>query len=128
MAGGRPGPHGAPEAATVSLRFAGDALGTVLYTCQARQKTINLQVITEDRSVCLEGWDFRLRRDDGRLFPEVEPERDKIFELEVAAFFDAIRKDSTAPILSDLPDAVRTQGTVDAIRRSLKSSRIEPVD
>ena len=70
----------------------------------------------------------RLRGDDGRLFPEVEPERDKIFELEVAAFFDAIRKDSTTPVLSDLPDAMRTQRTVDAIRRSLRSSRIEPVD
>ena len=128
MTGGPPGPHGAPEAAAVSLRFAGDALGTVLYTCQARQKTINLQVITEETSVRLEGWDFRLRGDDGRLFPEVEPERDKIFELEVAAFFAAIRKDSTTPILSDLPDAMRTQRTVDAIRRSLRSSRIEPVD
>jgi myo-inositol 2-dehydrogenase / D-chiro-inositol 1-dehydrogenase len=124
---GEPGVHGAPEAAAVGLRFAAGALGTLLYTCQARQKAIDLKVLTEDAPVCLEGWDFRLRGQDGRLFPEVEPDRDKIFELEVAAFFDAIRKDSPGPILSDFPDAMRTQQTVDAIRRALASGRIEPV-
>jgi predicted dehydrogenase len=124
----RHGVHGAPEAAAVSLRFASGALGSLLYSCQARRKAINLQVVGEDSRVCLEGWDFRLRGEDGRLFPEVEPERDQIFELEVAAFFDAIRKGSTEPILSDFADAIRTQRVVDAIRRSLVSQRIETVD
>ena len=47
---------------------------------------------------------------------------------EVAAFFDAIRKNSAAPVLADFADALRTQRTVDAIRRSLGSGRIELVD
>jgi len=97
MAGGRPGPRGAPEAAAVSLRFAQDALGTVLYTCRARQKTINLQVITEDGSVCLGDGIFGFGATTGRLFPEVEPERDKIFELEVRGVLRCDRKDSTTP-------------------------------
>src|SRR5262249_38923827 len=48
MTGGPVGPHGAPETAAVSLRFDRDVLGTVLYTCQARQKAIDLHVFTED--------------------------------------------------------------------------------
>jgi myo-inositol 2-dehydrogenase / D-chiro-inositol 1-dehydrogenase len=128
MTAGPAGPHGAPETAAVSLRFDRDVLGTVLYTCQARQKAIDLHVFTEDHRVSLEGWDFRLRGADGRLFPEGEQDRNEIFDLEVAAFFDAIRKSSAAPILADFSDALRTQQTVDAIRRSLGSRRIERVD
>ena len=118
---------GAGEAAAVSLRFADGTLGSLLYSCQARRKAIGLQVIGRDARVCLEGWDFRLRGEDGRLFPEEEPERDQVFELEVAAFLDAIRKGSTTPILSDFHDAMRTQRAVDAIRRALVSRRSEPV-
>jgi myo-inositol 2-dehydrogenase/D-chiro-inositol 1-dehydrogenase len=128
MTAGPPGAHGAPETAAVSLRFDRDVLGTVLYTCQARQKAIDLHVFTEEARVSLEGWDFRLRGPDGRLFPEGEQDRNEIFDVEVAAFFDAMRKDSATPILVDFADAQRTQRTVDAIRRSLGSGRIERVD
>jgi len=85
-------------------------------------------VFTEEARVSLEGWDFRLRGQDGRLFPEGEQDRNEIFDVEVAAFFDAMRKDSATPILVDFADALRTQRTVDAIRRSLESGRIERVD
>lgn len=119
---------GASEAAAVTLRFANGVLGSLLYTCQAKQKAIGMHVIGEDTRVTLDGWDFRLRGEDGRLFPEGDADRNQIFELEVAAFFDAIHKGSTDPILSDFADAMRTQNTVDAIRRALGSGRTEAVD
>ena len=118
----------ASEAAAVNLRFADGVLGSLLYTCHARHKAIGLQIIGRDARVCLDGWDFRLRGDDGRLFPEGEADRDQIFEIEVAAFFDAVRKRSPAPILSDFRDAMRTQRVVDAIKRSFVTGGIEAVD
>ena len=127
MADARRGATGATETAAVTLRFANGALGSLFYTCQAPQKWINLQVFGQDVHVFLDGWDFRLRQADGRLFPDVPADRDEIFAIEVAAFFEAMDTGVRAPIRSDILDAIATQRTVDAIRRSLVSHRIEPI-
>lgn len=121
----RGGPAATTEAIAVTLRFASGGLGSLFYSCQAPQKWINLQVFGESAHVFLDGWDFRLRQDDGRLFPDVPADRDEIFTIEVAAFFDALRTGSRDSIRSDVLDAIETQRAVDAIRRSLVSHRIE---
>jgi predicted dehydrogenase len=117
----------ADEAATVNVRFRNGTLGSLLYTCRARHKAISLQVVTQDSRVCLEGWDLRLRGEDGSFFPEMIADRHQIFEVEVAAFFDAVRKDSPEPILCDFREAIGTQRAIDAIRRSSMTQRTEPV-
>ena len=128
MADGQRGPHGAPEAAAVTLRFDGGALGRCSTPAvRARRRSVSRwspRMLGCGSTAGIFGCGART----AGSFPRRSRSGTRSSSFEVAAFFDAIRKDSTTPILSDLSDALRTQRVVDAIRRSLVSHRPEPAD
>ena len=107
-----------PETVALNLRFASGKLGTLFYSCQSQEKTIGLTIVTNKRTIQLEGWDFRSPED-------IHPAKDKnaIFTIETKCFFDAITGGDEKSVLSDIPDALRTQKTVDAIIQSTIEGR-----
>ena len=122
------GPQALCEAAVFALHFAHGALGSLFYSCMASCKMINVQVFLSDMNIRLEGWDFQWLEEGSHLpLPLPEPTRGNIFHAEVAAFLEAVSKDSSDPILCDFTDAVQTQYVVDALKRSILSGHIEQV-
>ena len=114
---------GDPEfGVAVALRFLAGPVGTVFYSCEAREKDIHLHVFCEEGSLDLEGWDFAMTRNtiDGKL-PETE--RDEIFVKETQCFLNAIRCHDQLLIECDLEEAYRTQLVMDRVRDSFSQSR-----
>jgi len=106
----------------VALRFVDGQIGTVFYSCEARQKDIQLHIFCEEGSIDLEGWDFAMNRNtiDGNL-PETE--QDEIFVKETKCFLNAIRCQDHLLVECDLEEAYRTQLVVDRVRNSFSRSR-----
>jgi myo-inositol 2-dehydrogenase/D-chiro-inositol 1-dehydrogenase len=105
----------------VAMRFVDGPIGTVFYSCEAREKDIHLHVFCEEGSLDLEGWDFAVTRNtiDGNL---PEKEEDNIFVKETQCFLDAIRCRDQLLIECDLEEAYRTQLVVDRVRASFGHS------
>jgi myo-inositol 2-dehydrogenase/D-chiro-inositol 1-dehydrogenase len=101
----------------VAMRFLNGQVGTVFYSCEAREKDIHLHVYCEEGSLDLEGWDFAMTRNtiDGEL---PEKEKDDIFVKETRCFLNAIRRRDQLLIECDLEEAYRTQLAVDKIMAS----------
>jgi myo-inositol 2-dehydrogenase/D-chiro-inositol 1-dehydrogenase len=113
---------GDPEfGVAVALRFVGGPLGTVFYSCEAREKDIHLHVFCEEGSLDLEGWDFAMSRNtiDGTL---PDKEQDDIFVKETRCFLDAIRCHDQPLIECDLEEGYRTQLVVDRVRDSFQGN------
>jgi myo-inositol 2-dehydrogenase / D-chiro-inositol 1-dehydrogenase len=125
---------GADIQAAILLRFQRGILGTIFYSCQARDKQIGMQIFTQCGRIALQNWDFSLHTEG---LPEpINPPLPQassaaaakaIFQQETAAFLSAVRKEKGDPIRSDLRDAVRTQQVVDAIVASAISGKTETV-
>jgi predicted dehydrogenase len=104
-----------------SVRFVGGQVGTLLYSCEAREKDIRITVFCEDGTLDLEGWDFRVVRNtiNGEL-PQVEP--DEIFLKETRIFLDAVRRQDQSLVPCDLREAYQTQKVVDQIRSAAEAA------
>lgn len=114
---------GVDDSVSVSLRFAGGALGTLLYSCRASCKQIGIEVFSAAGRLRLEGWDLRLGdAEQGATEPE------DVYALEDAAFFLAVDQADQSLVRASLADALQTQLVVDAIHASLRSRRPEPVE
>ena len=98
------------EAAAAILKFENDVFGTLLYSCKASEKLVELQAYTAHRTLCLKGWDFRLPEDNKQTL-----DKNAIFTIEVRNFLNSIITGESNKIRSDLRDAFRTQRVVDAI-------------
>ena len=105
-----------PERAVFCLRFESGALGTLVYSCEAREKQIGVRVFTETEEIRLEGWDLRPA---GREHPSRDEDRNAVFHRETRAFLDAARSRSMQEILCPFDDAVRTQKLVDAMKEAV---------
>ena len=103
----------APERAVFCLRFESGALGTLVYSCEAREKQIGVQVFTETEEIRLLGWDFHPA---DREHSSRDEDRNAVFHRETRTFLDAARGRSMQGILCPYADAVRTQKLVDAMK------------
>jgi predicted dehydrogenase len=112
-----PAQTGGGSAYAGAFRFESGVLGTLTYSCRAREKSIRLEAVTADKTHHLEGWDFRLEG----VAPSTDP--NAAFLAETEAFFTAVRTGNPASVLADLSEAVRTQRVVDALRESALSRR-----
>ncbi len=111
--------------ATINLRFEDGQCCSMLYSCQAKEKMIGLQVYTEEQVFRLSGWDFHLADDETTKV--AYEDRNQIFDTEVRAFLDAVRSDDPSSVLCTFEDAFATQHVVDAIHRAVESGRLEEV-
>jgi predicted dehydrogenase len=114
---------GDPEfGVAVAMRFIDGPVGTVFYSCEAREKDIHLHVFCEEGSLDLEGWDFAMTRNtiDGKL---PEKEHDDIFVKETHCFLNAVRSHDHLLIACNLEEAYRTQLVVDRVRDSFQRPR-----
>jgi predicted dehydrogenase len=108
-----------------ALTLENGALATLFYTCEAREKCISLEVITNAGHVCFSGWDFTPHTNtvNGRLpLDELSP-----FIAETRAFLSAVESGDTSGISSDFVDAHRTQVLVDRIRRQALGANLTSV-
>ena len=111
--------------AAINLRFANGQSCSMLYSCLANEKMIRLHVYTKDSDYVLSGWDFHLVGDDSTRVKYEE--RNQIFEVEVAAFLNAVSTSSNDGLLCSFEDALATQRVVDTIHRAVESGGVEEV-
>lgn len=110
---------GAPSHSfAATWRWADGQLGTLLYSCRAEDKDIGLTVHTSNGPIRLAGWDLDLQLPDGVVPGRVGTERGAIYAVEVAAFFEAIRRRDPARVRVDLDEGLRTQEVVEALAAS----------
>jgi predicted dehydrogenase len=111
-----------PLSVACTLNFCNGALGTIVYSCEAEDKHINLRVITAGGLLEFSGWDLRVT---GNTISGVIPTaaEEDIFLIESARFFTAIEKDDQSLVGCDLQDAYRTQLAVDAAVESLRTGQ-----
>jgi myo-inositol 2-dehydrogenase / D-chiro-inositol 1-dehydrogenase len=106
--------------AAVSLRFAGGACGSLLYSCLGEKKDISLDIFFRGGSARLEGWNFR-RPGEG------VGDREDIFIRETEIFLQAATGSGHVAPLSDFEDALRTQRVVDSIGRAVRTGQPQEV-
>jgi predicted dehydrogenase len=107
----------APTGAAINLRFAQGTIGTILYSCEAREKLIRFHALTENRTWQLDDWDFKLPGDPS------DEDRNAIFVKEVDAFLHDLDRTEPPRVQSSFADAYRTQLVADAVRGSLQTGR-----
>lgn len=102
-----------------TVRLNGRGLGSLLYSCEAREKDILIAVETSQGVLELRGWDLELVRNtlDGSL---PEPESKPIFEKETHAFLSAVGTGNPGLILADFRDAFQTQVAMDTAVRMIR--------
>jgi predicted dehydrogenase len=91
----------------LAAEFEDGGIATLLYTCEAPEKVISIQLLTQRGHLTLSGWDFVAVENtiDGRLpAGDVSP-----FQIETEAFLNG-------EIRSDFGDASRTQALVERVR------------
>jgi myo-inositol 2-dehydrogenase / D-chiro-inositol 1-dehydrogenase len=112
----------APLSVACVVNFVAGQLGTLLYSCEAADKHINILIITTRGMLEFEGWELRLVANtvNGELPPEREED---IFLVETAQFLSAVEKNDPTQVPCDLFDACRTQLAVDAARTSLDTGQ-----
>lgn len=117
---------GIDDTLSVTLRFANDTLGTLLYSCRASAKQIGIEVFSSAGSLRLQDWDLKLAGGG-----EIAAAPEDVYTDEDAVFFQAIAASDQSLVRSSLADAVQTQMVVDAIHRSLISRQphvVEAID
>ena len=114
-----------PLSVACTLNFRNGSLGTILYSCEADDKHINLRVITAGGLLEFSGWDMRLTANTVNDVIPISAEED-IFLIESARFLTAIEKGDQSLVACDLRDAYRTQLAVDAAMWSLRTGQRAP--
>ncbi|HEU4561560.1 MAG TPA: Gfo/Idh/MocA family oxidoreductase [Longimicrobium sp.] len=118
----------AARTAAFTLQTDAGAPLSIFYSCQGREKAMQVQVFTPDAEIRLAGWDFHgVERGAPEPAPLAGDARSDVFRRETAAFLGTVAGRGDAAILCDYAEALRTQAVVDAMLRSLDSGRREPV-
>jgi myo-inositol 2-dehydrogenase / D-chiro-inositol 1-dehydrogenase len=102
------------------VRLSGDGLGSLLYSCEAKDKDIFVAIETTEGVLELRGWDLDLVRntvDGSRPDPESQP----IFEKETHVFLQAVTGGNESLILVDFKQAYQTQVLMDNIVQMIRS-------
>jgi|SRR5450755_4075680 len=101
----------------VALQFSAGAVGTLCYTCEAPDKFIGFEAVTNAGRLRLEGWEFALSANsiDGQL---CGPEPD-VFKIETGAFLQAVADKNQLSVGCSFEDAVSTQTVVDDILETI---------
>jgi len=101
------------------VRLSGDGLGSLLYSCEAKDKDIFIAIETTDGMLELRGWDLDLVRNtvDGS---QAEPESQPIFEKETHVFLQAVTRENESLILVDFKQAYQTQVLMDNIIQMIR--------
>lgn len=111
------------------LRFQSGALGTLLYSGQSMTKQIALRLHTPSGELRLETWDFNLDYGNRRVSGKPRgTERSIIFRQEVQSFVQAVTRSNRSLVRSTIPDAIRTQGVVDALFKSIRTGQPVSLD
>jgi myo-inositol 2-dehydrogenase/D-chiro-inositol 1-dehydrogenase len=107
----------------VNLFFRNGTLGTLLYSCDGMDKQIGMRVFTTEGQIVLDGYEFTVSQNplDGPL--SVLP-YESVFLTETQCFVNAILQADPGFIQSDVADALRTQVTVDAVRKSCEHGNV----
>jgi myo-inositol 2-dehydrogenase / D-chiro-inositol 1-dehydrogenase len=102
--------HSGETRLALAAEFENGGIATLLYTCEAPEKTINVQILTQRGHFDLSGWDLipAANTIDGRL-PAADASP---FQRETEAFLNG-------EIRSDFADASRTQALVERIRSAV---------
>jgi predicted dehydrogenase len=108
-----------PNACACVFRFAGGALGTSVYSCEAQDKDIGIRVFSKQGSLVLSGWDFQLT--DNSIDGVLSSFEEDIFLQETAAFLRAVCLNRQDLLVSDFADAVKTQQVMDGAQQSWRS-------
>jgi myo-inositol 2-dehydrogenase/D-chiro-inositol 1-dehydrogenase len=105
------------------LAFESGALGSLFYSCEAKDKQIALRVITPEGGLDLTGWDLRLTSNtiDGSGVCDAPED---IFLSETGRFLAAVASKNVENISCTFEDAWQTQLVVDRLR-SAGVSRLE---
>ena len=114
----------ASTSCVISLEFANDAVGSIFYSYGYSDKSIGISIFTSDRTLRLEGWDFRFEGED-LSYPEGDPSvahRNAIFVYEVSVFLKAVCNKHTSTSLCDFADAYKSQTLVDQVVSVLENS------
>ena len=104
-------PSSSAESVAVILTFETGVLGTIFYSCQAREKQISFRILTESKEHRLEGWDLRSEGESPKP-------KNAVFVDETSRFLDAVRLGKPSLVPSTLADAINTQRVVDTIVHS----------
>jgi predicted dehydrogenase len=117
------GPSGDSDSAltaAILLGFENGSVGTIFYSCEAKEKDIAIRLLTQDGALGLTGWDFRLSTNS--IDATVPDDRDEdIFLKETERFLAAVRRSDQGLVECDYAEAIRTQSVVDAIQYSLST-------
>jgi myo-inositol 2-dehydrogenase/D-chiro-inositol 1-dehydrogenase len=101
------------------MRLSGDGLGSLLYSCEAKDKDIFVVIETPEGVLELRGWDLDLVRNtvDGT---RSEPESQPIFEKETHLFLQAVTGGNKNLILADFKQAFQTQVLMDSVVQMIR--------
>jgi predicted dehydrogenase len=101
------------------MRLSGDRFGSLLYSCEAKDKDILIAIETTEGMLELRGWDLELVRNtvDGS---QPEPESQPIFEKETHVFLHAVTGGNESLILVDFKQAYQTQVLMDKIVQMIR--------
>jgi myo-inositol 2-dehydrogenase / D-chiro-inositol 1-dehydrogenase len=105
------------ERAAWLLRFESGAIATIFYSCEAKAKDIQLEAFTEQGTLRLTGWNFRLT---SNTIDETYPDDlvEDAFLIETEAFLESVRSGHTDRLRCGMQDALATQRVIDATRQS----------
>lgn len=103
-----------PLSASLALRFASGAFGSLFYSCEANDKQIAIRIITKDGGITLSSWDLALTVNEiDQTGISSEPE--DIFERETRQFLRAVEIGDPDAVTCTMDDALKTQRMVDHI-------------
>jgi predicted dehydrogenase len=113
------------DASVVNLRFSSGAVGSLWASCSADAGGggVSLRVYASETTAVFEGWEHNLRllRIGGKA--EEIPGEPNIFEIEDAAFVDAVRLRDPSRILCPYRDGFETLKVTLAANESMESGR-----
>lgn len=118
-------PSASATSAAISVRMVNGAVGTIVYSCEARDQAIRMQVFTEESCIHLSGWEFDRISSEDPVDPPMRSreQRGTIFGHEVELFLSAVLGENLEFPLCSLRDAIATQRVVDAAKESMVECR-----
>ena len=113
------------DASVVAVHFASGAVGSLVSSCAGRTGGggVHLSVTAAQQQIDFTGWDNAVVIQKSRIEEERIAGEPDIFEIEDAAFLEAVGSDDRSGILSPYADAVRTLAFTLAANRSLDTAR-----
>jgi len=111
------------DASTVAIEFASGAVGNLMSSCASRTGGggVYLTLVALQHHVAFTGWDHSVVIRKSRLEEERITGEANIFEIEDAAFLEAVQTGDAGQIRSPYADAVKTLAFCLAANRSLET-------